>query len=61
LRALKISPEPSVLHGNVAAGFLQQFFAVDVVKGSITCVAYESVQPLASLRLLGLPMCPILS
>jgi hypothetical protein len=40
---------------------LQQIFAVGVTSASITCVACESVQPLASLRLFGLPMGYILS
>jgi hypothetical protein len=58
---MNISPEPSVLDGNAAGGLLQQIFAVDVTSASITCVACESVQPLASLRLFGLPMGYILS
>ena len=58
---MNISPEPSVLNSNAAAGLLQQIFAVDVTRASITCVACESVQPLASLRLFGLPMGYILS
>jgi len=58
---MNISPEPSVLDGNAAAGLLQQIFAVDVTTAGITCGACESVQPLASLRLHGLPMGYILS
>jgi uncharacterized protein DUF6510 len=50
-----------VLDGNAAAGLLQQIFAVGVTRASIICVACESVQPLASLRLFGLPMGYILS
>jgi hypothetical protein len=53
---MNISPEPSVLDGNAAAGLLQQIFAVDITTAVVTCVACESVQPLASLRLYGLPM-----
>ena len=53
---MNISPEPSVLDGNAAAGFLQQIFAVDITTAGITCAACESVQPLASLKLHGLPM-----
>ena len=44
---MNISPEPSMLDGNAAAGLLQQIFAVDVTRASITCVACESVQPTA--------------
>ena len=58
---MNISPESSMLDGNAAAGLLQQIFAVDVTRASITCVGCESVQPLASLRLYGLPMGYILS
>jgi len=58
---MNISPEPSVLDGNAAAGLLQQIFAVDVTTAAITCDACESVQPLASLKLHGLPMGYILS
>ena len=50
-----------MLDGNAAAGLLQQIFAVGVTRASITCVACESVQPLASLRLFGLPMGYVLS
>jgi hypothetical protein len=53
---MNISPGPSVLDGNAAAGLLQQIFAVDITTASVTCVACESGQPLASLRLYGLPM-----
>ena len=58
---MNISPEPSVLDGNAAAGLLQQIFAVDVTRASITCVACESVKPLASLRLFGVYRCAISS
>ena len=58
---MNVSPEASVLDGNAAAGLLQQIFAVDVTSASITCLACESVQPLASLRLFGLPMGYILN
>jgi len=58
---MNISPEPSVLDGNAAAGLLQQIFAVDITRAGITCGACESVQPLASLKLHGLPMGYILS
>ena len=58
---LNISPEPSGLDGNAAAGLLQQIFAVDITTAGITCAACESVHPLASLKLYGLPMGYILS
>ena len=58
---MNISPEPSVLDGNAAAGFLQQIFAVDITTAGITCGECESVQRLASLKLHGLPMGYILS
>ena len=51
-----ISGEASALDGNAAAGLLQQIFAVDITTAGITCAACESVQPLAELRLYGLPM-----
>ena len=38
---MNISPEPSVLNGNAAAGLLQQIFAVDVTTAGITCGACE--------------------
>jgi hypothetical protein len=53
---MNISLEPPVLDGNAAAGLLQQIFAVEVTTARVTCAACESIQPLASLRLYGLPM-----
>src|SRR6185369_10845875 len=53
---MNISLEPTVLDGNAAAGLLQQIFAVEVTTARVTCAACESVQPLASLMLYGLPM-----
>jgi len=51
----------TLVNQRAAAGLLQQIFAVDVTNASITCVGCESVQPLASLRLYGLPMGYILT
>ena len=51
-----LSHEPAALDGNAAAGLLQQIFAVDVTAARITCAGCASVQPLAALRLYGLPM-----
>jgi hypothetical protein len=53
---MNISPEPPALDGNAAAGLLQQIFAVEITTARVTCAACESIQPLASLRLYGLPM-----
>jgi hypothetical protein len=50
------SPEPAALDGNAAAGLLQQIFAIDVTTARIMCASCESIQPLAALRLYGLPM-----
>jgi len=55
-----VSREPAVLDGNAAAGLLQQIFAIDITMARITCGGCELVQPLAALRLYGLPMGNIL-
>ena len=57
---VNVSREPLALDGNAAAGLLQQIFAIDVTTARITCAGCESVQPLAALRLYGLPMGNIL-
>jgi hypothetical protein len=54
------SREPAALDGNAAAGLLQQIFAIDITMARITCGGCQSVQPLASLRLYGLPIGNIL-
>ena len=51
---------PAALDGNAAAGLLQQIFAIDMTMAQITCGGCQSVQPLAALRLYGLPMGNIL-
>ena len=51
-----VSSEPAALDGNAAAGLLQQIFAVDITMARITCGGCQSAQPLAALRLYGLPM-----
>jgi Family of unknown function (DUF6510) len=55
-----VSREPAELDGNAAAGLLQQIFAIDITLAQITCGSCELVQPLAALRLYGLPMGNIL-
>ena len=57
---VNLGREPAVLDGNAAAGLLQQIFAIDITMASITCGGCASVQPLAALRLYGLPMGNIL-
>ena len=57
---VNVSGEPAALDGNAAAGLLQEIFAIDMTMARITCGACESVQPLAALRLYGLPMGNIL-
>jgi hypothetical protein len=57
---VNVSPEPAALDGNAAAGLLQQIFAIDITMARITCGGCQSVQPLAALRLYGLPMGNIL-
>ena len=52
--------EPAALDGNAAAGLLQQIFAIDITMAQITCGGCQLVQPLAALRLYGLPMGNIL-
>jgi len=49
---LNISPEPSGLDGNAAAGLLQQIFAVDITTAGITCVHVDSPdRPKRSVRI----------
>jgi len=55
-----VAREPAALDGNAAAGLLQQIFAIDITMARITCGGCELVQPLAALRLNGLPMGNIL-
>jgi len=55
-----VSREPAALDGNAAAGLLQQIFAIDITMARITCGGCELIQPLAALRLYGLPMGNIL-
>ena len=55
-----VSHEPAALDGNAAAGLLQQIFAIDITLAQITCGGCQLVQPLAALRLYGLPMGNIL-
>ena len=57
---VNVSCEPAALDGNAAAGLLQQIFAIDVTTASITCDGCQLIQPLAALRLYGLPMGNIL-
>ena len=57
---VNLSREPAALDGNAAAGLLQQIFAIDVTMARITCASCESDQPIAALRLYGLPMGNIL-
>jgi hypothetical protein len=57
---VNVSPEPAALDGNAAAGLLQQIFAIDITMARITCGGCQLVQPLAALRLYGLPMGTIL-
>ena len=57
---VNVSCEPAALDGNAAAGLLQQIFAIDVTMASIACDSCQLVQPLAALRLYGLPMGNIL-
>jgi len=57
---VSLSREPAALDGNAAAGLLQQIFAIDITMARITCGGCQSVQPLAALRLYGLPMGNIL-
>jgi hypothetical protein len=53
---VNVSREPAALDGNAAAGLLQQIFAIDITTARITCAGCDAVQPLAALRLYGLPM-----
>lgn len=46
----------SGLDGNAAAGLLRQIFASDITTAEIRCAGCESTQPVAMLRLYGLPM-----
>ena len=55
-----VSDEPAALDGNAAAGLLQQIFAIDITMARITCSGCQLVQPIAALRLYGLPMGNIL-
>ena len=57
---LNLSREPAALDGNAAAGLLQQIFAIDITMSRITCGGCQLVQPVAALRLYGLPMGNIL-
>jgi hypothetical protein len=57
---MNVAGEPAPLDGNAAAGLLQQIFAVDVTLASVTCDGCQFIQPLAALRLYGLPMGNIL-
>jgi hypothetical protein len=55
-----MSREPAALDGNAAAGLLREIFAIDITTARITCGGCHLVQPLAALRLYGLPMGHIL-
>lgn len=57
---VNVSGEPAALDGNAAAGLLQQIFAIDITMARVTCGGCQLVQPLAALRLYGLPMGNIL-
>jgi Family of unknown function (DUF6510) len=57
---VNLAREPAALDGNAAAGLLQQIFSIDVTMAAMTCGNCDLVQPLAALRLYGLPMGNIL-
>lgn len=57
---VNVPREPAALDGNAAAGLLQQIFAIDITMARVTCGGCELVQPLAALKLYGLPMGNIL-